>query len=85
MSIDISVPISALVGFGLALAIAWFFLRGSLMKIVANSVLGVVAFVLLNIGGFAIAYSLLNIGLVAFLGLPGLVVVIVLKLLGWSL
>jgi hypothetical protein len=82
--IEIAVPLGSLVLFAVVALVVFKFFRRFLWRFVANSALGVVVFVLLNAGGFKVSYTLLNVGLVAVFGLAGLVLVIVLRTLGWT-
>jgi len=79
---ELMVPIGGAISFLVVAGVVFLFARKLLSKVIMNSVLGVVALVLLNMGGFSLSYSLVNLGLVAALGLAGLVVVIILKLAG---
>lgn len=78
------VPVGTGVIFIVVVALAFLLARKFLWKIIANSVLGLAAFYILNQAGFKLSYSLLNLGLVAALGLGGFVLVLILKTIGWT-
>ena len=50
--------------------------------IIINVILGGALFLMLNILGMNLTVNIINIGLVAVLGIPGVVLIIILKLLG---
>ena len=50
--------------------------------IIINMILGGALFLMLNILGMNLAVNVINIGLVAVLGIPGVVLIIILKFLG---
>jgi len=52
------------------------------MYIIANSIMGIVIFFILNAFGFGIPINLYSIGIVALGGIPGVVLVLLIHFLG---
>jgi len=52
------------------------------MYIIANSIMGIVIFVILNLLGFSIDINIFSVGIVAIGGIPGVVLVLLIHFLG---
>ncbi|MEK6981890.1 MAG: pro-sigmaK processing inhibitor BofA family protein [Candidatus Micrarchaeota archaeon] len=50
--------------------------------ILANSILGIIAFLILDLFGFGIPINIISVGIVAIGGLTGLLLIIILHILG---
>ena len=73
-----------LVGLLVALVIIYLLFRflKNPMYIIANSVMGILVFFILNIFGVGIPINIFSIGIVALGGIPGVVLVLLIHFLG---
>ncbi|MFA5412795.1 MAG: pro-sigmaK processing inhibitor BofA family protein [Candidatus Micrarchaeia archaeon] len=73
-----------LVGLLIALVIVYLILRflKDPMYIIANSIMGIVIFFVLNLFGFGITIDLFSIGIVAIGGVAGVLLVLIFHFLG---
>jgi hypothetical protein len=73
-----------LVGLLIALLIVYLIFRfvKNPMYIIANSIVGIVIFIILNVFGIDIPINIFSIGIVALGGIPGVLLVLIIHFLG---
>ncbi|MBI5223546.1 pro-sigmaK processing inhibitor BofA family protein [Candidatus Micrarchaeota archaeon] len=73
-----------LVGLLVALLIVYLIFRflKNPMYLIANSIMGIVIFVILNLFGVGIPINLFSVGIVAIGGIPGVILVVLIHFLG---
>lgn len=55
--------------------------RKNICSIIINTILGGTIFVVLNMMGFSIKFNIITGGIIVFLGIPGTILIVILKLL----